>query len=195
METKGTKSNQALLIIDIQNDYFDGGANPLAGALEASLKARRLLNAFRQDALPVIHIQHVSLREGSGFFLPNTKGVMIHENVSPLIHEKIIQKSYPNSFYDTELLSYLKTNDITDLVICGMMTHMCVDATTRAAKDLGFNCTVISDACATKNIELQGKNVTAENVQIAFLGALGYYYSTVQTTDEYLRHKDSSILL
>lgn len=180
------KPNRALLIIDIQNDYFEGGANPLVGAQEASLNARRLLNAFREDSLLVIHIQHISFRKGSDFFIPNTKGVMIHENVLPLTHEKIINKSYPNSFHETELLSYLRINDVTDLVICGMMTHMCVDATARAAKDFGFNCTIISDACATKSLDFKGDSVDFKNVQSAFLAALSYYYSKVEITDDYL---------
>lgn len=186
INSQSMKSKRALLIIDIQNDYFEGGANPLVGAQEASLNARKLLNEFRKDSLLVIHIQHISFREGSVFFLPKTKGVMIHENVLPLIHEKVIIKSYPNSFHDTELLRYLRTNNVTDLVICGMMTHMCVDATVRAAKDFGFNCTIISDACATKNIDFKGHSVASKNVQSAFLAALSYYYAKVQIADEYL---------
>lgn len=181
METK-----QALLIIDIQNDYFEEGANPLVGSLEASLNARKILNTFRKDSQLIVHIQHLSSRSGSTFFLPNTNGAEIHENVAPLSHEKVIIKNYPNSFRDTELSEFLKTNEITNLVICGMMTHMCVDATVRAAKDFGFNCTIISDACATKDLEVESKNVTAKNVQIAFLAALNYYYSIIKDTEEYL---------
>lgn len=186
INAQSMKSKRALLIIDIQNDYFEGGANPLVGAQEASLNTRKLLDAFRKDSLLVVHIQHISFREGSDFFLPNTKGVMIHKNVLPLIHEKIIVKSYPNSFHDTELLKYLRANDVTDLVICGMMTHMCVDATARAAKDFGFYCTIISDACATKSLELKGDSINSKDVQSAFLAALSYFYSKVQITDEYL---------
>lgn len=186
MNAQSTRAKQALLLIDIQNDYFENGANPLVGSLEASLNARKVLNAFRGDSLLVIHIQHLSSRAGSTFFIPDTKGAEIHENVTPLAHEKVITKSYPNSFRDTELLDFLKANKITDLVICGMMTHMCVDATTRAAKDLGFNCTIIGDACATKDLEFQGQNVSAKDVQISFLASLSYYYSTIRDTEDYL---------
>jgi nicotinamidase-related amidase len=66
---------------------------------------------------------------------------------------------------------------------------MCVDATTRAAKDLGFACVVIGDACATKDLEIQGKKVTAIEVQKSFLAALNYFYSTVRDTQEYLDEK------
>lgn len=180
---------KALIIIDIQNDYFEGGANTLVGSLEASLNAKALLNDFRNKSLPVVHVQHFSTRLGSTFFIPNTLGVEIHENVKPINGEKVIAKNFPNSFRETDLLDYLKTNSITDLVICGMMTHMCVDATTRAAKDFGFSCTVIGDACATRDLEIQGKNVSATEVQKAFLAALNYFYSTVKETREYLDGK------
>ena len=183
---KNMEIKKALLIIDIQNDYFEGGANPLVESLEASINAKALLKDFREKSLPVIHIQHFSTRAGSTFFIPNTKGVEIHENVMPISEEKVIAKNYPNSFRETDLLDYLKSNNITDLVICGMMTQMCVDATTRAAKDFGFNCVVIGDACATKDLEIQGKNVAASEVQKSFLAALNYFYSTVKNTQEYL---------
>ena len=177
---------KALIIIDIQNDYFEGGANPLVGSLEASINAKALLKDFREKSLQVIHIQHFSTRVGSTFFIPNTKGVEIHENVMPITGEKVIAKNYPNSFRETDLLNYLKANNITDLVICGMMTQVCVDATTRAAKDFGFNCVVIGDACAAKDLEIQGEKVMASEVQKSFLAALNYFYSTVKNTHEYL---------
>ena len=180
------ETQKAFLIIDIQNDYFEGGANPLIGSLEASVNAQAVLKSFREKSWPVIHIQHFSARAGSTFFVPNTVGVEIHKNVKPITGEMVIVKNYPNSFRETDLLDYLKTNHITELVICGMMTSMCVDATTRAAKDFGFDCVVIGDACATKDLEIQGKKVLATEVQKSFLAALNYYYSTVKNTQEYL---------
>lgn len=178
---------KALLIIDIQNDYFDGGANPLVGSLEASLQAGKVLDKFRKQSLPVVHIQHLSTRPGSTFFIPDTKGAEIHRNVYPIAGEKVITKNYPNSFRDTELLEYLKSKGITDLVVCGMMTHMCVDATVRAAKDYGFEITIIGDACATKDLSVNGKDVKAEDVQTAFLSALDYFYATIITAGDYLK--------
>jgi nicotinamidase-related amidase len=188
LKTNEMTTKTALVIIDIQNDYFEGGANPLVGSFEASLNTKKLLERFRENQLPIIHIQHLSTRVGSTFFVPNTKGAEIHENVLPVNGEKTIIKNYPNSFRETDLLTYLQSNHVTDLVICGMMTHMCVDATTRAAKDFGFSCTVISDACATKELTIQGKLVAAHDVQNSFLAALNYFYSTVENTTEYLEH-------
>ncbi len=181
--------NTALILIDIQNDYFDNGTMPLVNSESASLNAKRILDKFRANESVIIHIQHIALRSDATFFLPNTSGCNIHNNVKPIDPEKIIIKHYPNSFRETELLDYLKNRNITDLVICGMMTHMCVDATTRAAKDFGFNCTLIGDACATKNLEINGQIIPSTEVHNGFLAALNYFYSTVKTTQQFLKEK------
>lgn len=183
------QTKEALIIIDIQNDYFDGGANALYNSFEASKNAKELLEFYRSKGMTVVHVQHFSVRSGSTFFIPDTFGVEIHENVKPSGTEKVVTKYFPNSFRETDLLSYLNQEGITSLVICGMMTHMCVDATTRAAKDFGFDCTVINDACATRDLNTQGKTVSAKDVQNAFLAALNYFYSSVLTTQEYLKGK------
>jgi nicotinamidase-related amidase len=176
----------ALLIIDIQNDYFPNGTMTLVGSERASLKARKVLDRFRVKGLPVVHIQHIAASPAATFFLPQTRGADIHENVLPNENEKVITKHFPNSFRDTALLEYLKNNEVKNLVICGMMTHMCIDATTRAAKDLGFSCVLIGDACATKRLEIMGESVEAKDVHNSFLGALNGFYSTIKTTKEYL---------
>ena len=175
---------QALLLIDIQNDYFDGGAMTLVNAYQASQNAKQLLEKFRNKKLPVIHIQHIATKAGATFFLPETFGVEIHKNVRPVADEKVIIKHFPNSFRETELLDVLRENEITDLIVAGMMTHMCIDATTRAAKDLGYNCTLIGDACATRNLEINGETIKAADVHNAFLAALNITYATITTAKD-----------
>lgn len=177
---------KALILIDIQNDYFESGKMTLEGSLLASENAKSVLDAFRANQLPIVHIQHIAARADATFFLEHSVGAEIHENVKPLLGEKVIIKHYPNSFRETELLEYLVGKEITDVVICGMMTHMCVDATVRAAKDLGFNVTLIADACATRNLEINGEAVKAHEVQKSFLAALNYFYSEVIGTKDYL---------
>jgi len=179
----------ALILIDIQNDYFDKGSMPLVGSDEASENAKLVLDRSRKDGLTIVHIQHIAARPAATFFLPNTPGSGIHKNVKPLEAEKVIVKHYPNSFRETELLDYLKNKNISDIIVCGMMTHMCVDATVRAAKDFGFNITLIGDACATKNLEIGGQIVQAEDVHKGFLAALNNFYATVKTTRQYLDGK------
>jgi len=176
----------ALLMIDIQNDYFEGGTMTLSGSGIAARNAGKILERFRTTGLPVVHIQHIATKADATFFLPGTWGAEIHPYVTPLEQEQVIIKHFPNSFRETGLHEYLQSMGITDLVICGMMTHMCVDATTRAAKDAGYTCTVIGDACATRDLELNGMNVESEHVQMSFLAALAYFYSTVISANEYL---------
>lgn len=174
--------SKALIIIDIQNDYFENGAMELVGSLQASENAKLVLSKFRNENLPVVHVQHLSVAPDSTFFLPETEGQKIHQNVAPVAGEKVITKYYPNSFRETELLDYLHSKNITELVVVGMMTHMCVDATVRAAKDFGFECTVVGDACASRDLEINGKSVKAEDVHNAFLSALSFFFAEVKNT-------------
>jgi nicotinamidase-related amidase len=174
----------ALLIIDIQNDYFPGGKMEVEGSVEASLRAKQLLASFREGKMPIIHVQHISAYPGATFFLPETEGVRINDNVAPLGGETVIQKNFPNSFRNTPLLEQLKKQDVQQVVIAGMMTHMCVDATTRAAFDYGLKCTVVSDACATRTLAFGDMVVPAGQVHAAFLAALKGIYAKVVTTEE-----------
>lgn len=174
-------SNKALIIIDIQNEYFEGGALELENPVAASLNAKKVLTYFRENKLPVIHVQHLSGDPQGQIFIPGTPGAALHENVLPLEDEKHITKHYPNSFRDTDLLEYLHGQQVEEVVIVGMMTHMCVDATVRAAKDFGFECTVISDACATMDLEFEGRKVKAQDVHSSFLAALAFFYAKIQT--------------
>jgi nicotinamidase-related amidase len=178
--------NTALLLIDIQSDYFPGGSMEVEGSVAASLCAKRLLSFFRQQRLPLVHIQHTNIRPGATFLLPGTEGVEIHENVRPFSYELVIHKNYPNSFRNTPLLEHLQGQGITQVVICGMMTHMCVEATTRAAFDYGFTCTVVSDACATIALTFGDNRIPAEHVQGAFLAALKAVYAKVVSAQDFI---------
>ncbi len=173
-----------LVIVDIQNDYFPGGRMELEGSIEASRSARVLLLAFREKGLPVFHVQHVASKPGATFFLPNTPGAEIHENVTPVAGETILRKNFPNSFRGTELLERLKQDEVTRLVIAGMMTHMCIDTTVRAAFDLGFTCELAHDACATKALSFGLEIVPARQVHISFLSALQGVFANVLSARE-----------
>ena len=120
-----------LILVDIQNDYFPGGPMELFGIQEAVTKAQELLSIFRDNRQPTFHIQHISRQESATFFRPDTPGVEIHDHIKPFPDDRVIQKGYPNSFRETRLLEELNKDRITQLVICGAMSHMCIDATTR----------------------------------------------------------------
>lgn len=181
--------NKALLIIDIQNDYFEKGKNPLVYSNEASLKAKEVLTYFRKNKLPVFHIQHINTKKDATFFVCDTKGVNIHENVAPLSSEIVIKKNFPNSFLKTKLKEELEKKDIKELVICGMMSHMCIDSTTRAAFDLAYKCTVLSDACATKDLEFLGEKIPAKTVHNSYMAALKTVFSQVISVKEYIKEE------
>lgn len=175
---------RALLIIDVQNDYFPGGKSELHNPLKALGNIQKVLETFREKKLPVIHVQHINIREGATFFLPNTEGVQIHSKLTPIESEHIIIKHAPNSFLRTNLADIIKSNDITDLVICGMMSHMCIDTTTRACMDYGITVTLLADACATKDLVFNRKAIPAEIVHETFMASLnGMFANVIQTSE------------
>ena len=176
--------SEALVIVDIQKDYFPGGNMEVVNSENAANMAKSLLTKFRKDNKIIIHVQHVSTRKGATFFLPETEGVEIHESVAPLDGEKIIIKNFPNSFRDTDLENYLHDNDVKKIIFCGMMSHMCIDATVRAAFDKGFTCVVAEDACATRNLTHGKIEVPSSSVHASFMVALGAVYAKVTTSDK-----------
>lgn len=165
----------ALLVIDIQNDYFPGGRMELVRPLEAAKKAFELLQCFREHRQYHVHVQHVSTRTGATFFLPGDRGADIHDAVAHFEGEPLVLKHYPNAFRETNLLELLRTQAIERVIITGMMTHMCVDATARAAADLGFQVIIADDACATRDLQYGETTIPAEHVHKAFLAALRSY--------------------
>jgi nicotinamidase-related amidase len=173
-------SNRALIVVDIQNDYFPGGANQLVGSTEAAAVAVEVKRHFKKSGLPVVMIQHVAIRPGATFFLRGTEGVEIHDSIAVEDGDHLVVKHYPNSFRETNLLELLKSLDVSELTIVGMMTHMCIDTTVRAASDLGFKVELIGNACATKDLEHAGRKVTAADVHASFLAAIDGSFATVR---------------
>lgn len=178
--------NPTLLIIDIQNDYFSGGKMELVNMDEATENAQKLLSYFRKNKLSIVFIQHLATKPNASFFIPGTFGAEIHHSIQPLDNETVIIKNFPNSFRNTNLQEHLQTINSTNLVICGAMSHMCVDTTTRAAADLGYSCTLIFDACATRDLVFNDQKVKAADVQIAYMAALNGTFAEVISTDQFI---------
>lgn len=155
---------RALIVIDVQNDYFPGGTMELVGMNESAEKCKILIEYFRKQQSPIFHIQHLGGKTAT-FFVPGTQGCEIHSSVKPLDDELLVTKNFPNAFRNTNLHEQLQSANINEVVICGAMTHMCIDTSTRAAFDLGYSCQVISDACATRDLDFKGHKVSADDVQ------------------------------
>ncbi|MFB4393385.1 MULTISPECIES: cysteine hydrolase family protein [unclassified Pseudomonas] len=175
-------SKQALIIIDIQNDYFPGGKWTLDNADNAADNAVRLLAAARLRGDLVVHVRHEFASETAPFFTPGSEGARIHPKVAPAADEQVILKHQVNSFRETELKALLDQHGVQALTIVGSMSHMCIDAATRAAADYGYQVTVAHDACATRDLEFNGKTVPAAQVHTAFMAALAFAYARVEST-------------
>ncbi len=176
-----------LVLIDIQNDYFEGGRHALVRPKEAAANALLVLSVFRAKGWPIFHVQHISTKPNATFFLPSTPGVEFYADTAPVDGEPVILKHKPNSFLGTDLAEQLTKANVDELVICGMMTHMCVDTTVRAAADLGYPVTLIGDACATRDLLWTGETVPAEQVQMAYLAALDGSFAHVISATAWLK--------
>jgi len=173
----------ALVLVDIQNDYFPGGTMSLENMDAAAANAARLLAAFRERRLPIVHVRHLSVRPGATFFVPGTAGAEIHPAVAPRAGEAVVEKNFPNAFRATDLEPRLRAAGADHVVIAGAMSHMCIDATTRAAFDHGFKCTLAEDACAARALEFGGRSLPASDVHAVFMAALAAPYAKITSTD------------
>ena len=163
---------KAIILVDVQNDYFTGGKCELYDIEKTAGVVGSLLEDGRKNDEEVIYIQHVNKNPNASFFGEGTKGCEINASVKPMPNEKIFIKHRPNSFYETGLDEYLRSKEITELTICGMMSHMCIDTTVRAAKDLGYIVKLIENACTTKPLNLDGEIFPAKTVHKVFMAAL-----------------------
>lgn len=168
----------ALVVIDIQNEYFPGGALALPDAEGAAERAAKAIEAARAAGVEVIHIRHEE-PESDQYFVPGSRGVQTNETVAPAEGEDVIVKHFPNSFLDTDLGTRLSDAGAKRVAFCGMMTSMCVDATVRAAADLGLDPVLVDDACAAPDLEHRGRTVPADSVHAAFCSALGDEIATL----------------
>lgn len=162
----------ALLVVDIQEFYFEGGASELVDPIPAAQNAAALIAACRSKGIPVIHIKHK--------FEP---GGNIHPLVAPAGGEQVFAKSQVNAFVGTELKCCLDSLDVKRVIICGMQTHMCVEAAVRAAADYGYAVTLVHDACATKKVKWNAVEVAASMVHASTLATLKGYANIVSTQE------------
>ncbi len=171
----------ALLIVDIQEFYFPGGRMQLENPELAGMNAGLLLDHFRENGMLVYHVRHN--------FEP---GGDIHPYVKPVEGETVISKDEVNAFAGTGLLEIMLQDSVEQLVICGMQTHMCMEAAVRAAHDYGFVCLVASDACASRALQFDEHIIPAKNVHYSTLSTLQGSYARVITTDAIIREFSKS---
>ncbi|MBE5988178.1 MAG: cysteine hydrolase [Paenibacillaceae bacterium] len=181
--------NVGLILVDIQNDYFKGGKYELVNPEQAALQASKVLTFFREHNLPIYHVRHISINPGAVFFIPETAGAEFYKECSPLSGEEIIIKHRPDSFQGTGLNDKLGEKGIDTLVVCGMMTHMCIDTTVRSANNYGYSVELIEDACATRDLVWRETTVPAELAQCAYMAALNGTFAKVQKADAWIKNQ------
>ncbi|MBZ9666450.1 cysteine hydrolase [Pseudomonas sp. LMG 31766] len=179
-------SKRALILIDIQNDYFEGGKWTLEGMDSATANAARALSAARKAGDKVIHVRHEFGSDDAPFFAPGSTGANIHTLVHPLAGEAVVLKHQVNAFLGTDLKARLDDAGIEQVTLVGAMSHMCIDAAARASSDYGYATTVIHDACATRDQAFEGQVIEAAQVHAAYMAALAFAYARVVSTEQYL---------
>ncbi|MGN0143724.1 MAG: isochorismatase family protein, partial [Clostridium sp.] len=134
----------------------------------------------------VFYVKHVNIRKNVAFFIPKTSGIDIYKDVYPQDDEDVIIKHTPDSFFETSLRSKLADKNISHLVVCGMMTHMCIDTTVRSAKNFDYAVTLIEDACTTMDLIWKDNKIPAATVHETFMSALNGTFAEIQTADEWI---------
>jgi nicotinamidase-related amidase len=166
-----------LILIDLQNEYLDG---PVAvpDAAAAIANAAHLLQHARDSGTPIFHIAHRG--KASGLFDRAASRGQIAEAVAPLPGESILEKTLPNAFAGTALEAQLKATQRANIILAGLMTHMCVSSTARAALDLGFRTAVAADCCATRALpDGHGGTIDAGTVHKVALAELSDRFAIV----------------
>lgn len=179
-------STKALIVVDIQNEYFPQGKLSLVGINEAADNAALVIESAREKGHTVIHICHEMPSIDAPIFMPHTAGVEINEKVKPIEDEAVVVKYYANSFRETTLKELLDKEGIKEVTVIGAMSHMCIDATVRAAVDFGYTTTTIHDACATLDLEFNGTTVPAAQVHATIMAAIEFMYGEVIDTQTWL---------
>ena len=178
---------EALIIVDVQNDYFPGGALPNWKPVETANEIKKIMNKFRQDGKEVIHVGHYmtpKLGKTIPGFKEGTYGAEFHDIVKPLNTEKVIYKNYSDSFVATDLKEYLLSKDIDTVIVVGMMIHNCVNATAYSGTDEGFKTIVVAEAVNTMDRELFGEIIPAETIWKIFLAGITFAYAQVKRVDD-----------
>ncbi|ORE00873.1 Isochorismatase hydrolase [Rhizopus microsporus var. microsporus] len=179
---------EALVIVDVQNDYFPNGKFPTDSPVETAEAIAKLIQKFREEKKEVVHVTHVvpNPTEKFPFFQEGTWGVQVHDLVKPLPTEKYIVKNYSNGFHETDLEEHLRSKGIDRIIVVGMMIHNCVNATVYAGKDAGFDCIVVDEAVNTFDQALHGEVIKAKDIKKAFLAGIQFYYAKVLKLEDVL---------
>lgn len=184
-------ASRALLVIDVQNEYFTGKL-PVTYPQGSLANILRAMDAAGHASIPVIVVQHAAPQPGSSVFLRGSEGWRLHPEIAGRSHDCLIEKSLPGSFTNTPLESWLREHAIDTVVITGYMTQMCCDTTSRQAVHLGFSVEFLSDATGTLAFKNAAGTVSAEELHRAVLVTQESRFARVMTTEQWLAQLGST---
>ena len=179
-------TRRALLVIDVQGEYFPGGALPVthpAGSLDRILVA---FDAATARGLPVIAVQHVSDGPEARAFRRRTPGWALHPEVARRPRALLLEKRLPGAFTGTELEAWMREAGVDTLAICGYMTQMCCDTTARQAVHRGHRVEFLSDATGTLDFTNAAGTVSAEELHRATLVTQQWRFAQVQSAADWI---------
>jgi len=177
--------SRALLVIDVQNEYFTGGlpiTHPV-GHLENIL---RVMDHASRNSIPTMVIRHHQPSPDSPIFCKGSHEWELHSDVANQPRTALIDKSLPGSFSGTPLQAQLAQLGVDTVCIAGYMTQICCDTTARQAMHLGLKVEFLSDATGTLAIENTAGSVTAQEMQKAILCAQQMFFSEVLPTNSWI---------
>lgn len=167
----------SLVLIDLQNEYL-AGPIALPGAEAAMTNSAKLLSRARDAGSPVFHVAHRG--KAGGLFDRGADRGAIAANVAPRAAEAVIEKEQPNAFAGTELRNLLSAAGRKNIILVGLMTHMCISSTARAATELGFRVTIDASACATRDLpDGKGGAIAAQVIHEVALAELSDRFAII----------------
>lgn len=180
------KKNEALIVIDVQNEYFEGGKMPITYPENSFDNIKKTMHAARENNIPIILIQHTETWEHADSFRPGTYQHEIHPEVLEIGGDVTFEKHKPSSFHETGLDAYLKGHHIDTITICGYMTQMCCDTTARQGAHMGYQVNFLSDATGTLDFSNNSGSISAKTLHEAILVTQAFAFSKVMTADEWI---------
>jgi nicotinamidase-related amidase len=184
----GVTPKRALIVIDVQNEYFDGGALPITDPppTQSLVNIGRAMDKAAERGVPTVVVRHTEQDPDAGMFREGSDGWLLRREVDERPRNHLVEKSLPGSFTDTTLADILASNGIDTVSIVGYMTHMCVDTTARQAAHRGLSVEILSDATGTLALENSGGGATGEELHRSTLVAQGQFFADIVSTDEWL---------
>lgn len=176
---------EALLVIDVQNEYFTGKL-PVTYPVESLENILRAMDWAHDGRVPVAVIQHTNMAPEAVTFRKGTPGWELHDEIKRRHADLIIEKTLPGSFTGTKLHEWLSEHAISSVTIAGYMTHMCCDTTAREAFHRNYAVTFLSDATGTLLVSNRAGTISAADLHLAVLVTQQQRFARVLTTSEWI---------